>query len=482
VRQKNISHKFHYGLDYYVTPHDIINYYGSVNPYSYEQDGRVIMNVTGNGNPGRNTGLDETDKNLNVFNSLYYRHMLNKSGGEIAFDLSNSYLGASNAISYFNEDEAGTTSILNAQKPKQVSSSIKIDYATPLSGKLILNTGMKARIQSMRSEAATGFDYDEQVYAFYGALHYKRMNYNLNLGLRTEYAKTDLKNDFNKTELSVLPYITFQYKLNEKQNLLLSYRRSVYRPSVFQLNPYIYIESPYAVRKGNPMLEPEFRHRIYAEHSVRFDVSYFSYRLYYENVSNTMNNLTFLNDSVAFETQLQNLGNIHQLGIQFSGSLKLGPLTISPTIRFYNQSTSGNSLAKQYHIQNRDNWVFDVGFSSVVTFKRGFAFSGTFQYSTVKYNIQDNAFCDALYFLSLDKTFKNNFKVGLMATLPFAKTFVYQGSEIEAHDFTSSYEGNLKLPTIPVMFRVSYQFHAGKEKKIFDREKEEVPVRPKSGF
>jgi hypothetical protein len=48
-----------------------------------------------------------------------------------------------------------------------------------------------------------------------------------------------------------------------------------------------------------------------------------------ESLDNVINNLTFLNDSAAFETQVQNLGNIHQLGMQFLGSLKFGPLTIS---------------------------------------------------------------------------------------------------------------------------------------------------------
>lgn len=482
VRQKNLSHKFHYGFDYYATPNDIVNYYGSLNPYAYEQDGKVFMDITGSENQTWNTQRDETDKNLNIFNSLYYKHLFNKQGSEISIDISNSFQKSSSSIAYFIDDEIETASILNNEKPEQVSTSLKIDYSNPLGEKLIFNTGGKAGVKSMQNETASDFGYNEQIYALYGTLHYKKPKYNINFGLRIEYAETKLKNDFNKTELSVLPYLTFQYKLNEKQNLLLTYRRSVNRPSVFQLNPYNYIDNPYAVRKGNPLLEPEFRHRIYAEHSVRFNVSYVSYRLFYESASNAMNNLTFLNDSTAFETQVHNLGNIHQLGMQFLGSLKYGPFSISPTVRFYKQSTYGNSMAKQYTIENKTNWVFDAGFSAVLSFKHDFAFSGTFQYSTMKYTIQDNLFCDALYILSLDKTFKNKLKVGIMTALPFAKTFVYQGTEIEAQNFVSSYKGNLKLPTMPIMIRLSYQFQTGKNKALIYREKEEVPKRLKSGF
>jgi hypothetical protein len=482
VRQKNLSHRFHYGFDYYVTTSDIISYHGSVNPYSYEQDGKVIMNISGKENKTLNTQRYETDKNLNVFNSLYYKHHFNKQGSEISIDISNSYLRANNSISYSNADDAGTASVLNAAKPEQLSTSIKVDYSNPLGEKMVLNTGIKAGLKSMQNETANGFGYNEQLYAIYGAIHYKQTKYNLNFGLRNEYAETELKNDPKETKLSVLPYVTFQYKLSERQNLLLSYRRSLNRPSVFQLNPYTYIDNLYAVRKGNPLLEPEFGQRFYAEHSVRFNVSYISYRLFYENTSNAINNLTFLNDSAVFETQLQNLGDIHQLGIQFLGSLKFGPLTVSPSVRFYNQSTSGNNLAKQYNIENRNNWVFDAGFSFVLSFKHDFAFSGTLQYSTVKYNIQENTFCDALYFLSLDKTFKNSLKVGIMAVLPFARSFVYQGTETEAQNFTSSYRGNLNLPAVPVMFRISYQLQSGKGKAIIERDMEQLPMRPKSGL
>jgi len=242
------------------------------------------------------------------------------------------------------------------------------------------------------------------------------------------------------------------------------------------------MDNPYKVRKGNPLLEPEFTHRIYAEHSVRLNISYVTTRLFYENSNNVINNLTSLNESNTLVTQQQNLGSIYQMGIQLLGSLKFGSLTISPSIRSYNQITEGNSLAKHYNIENRTNWVIDAGFSSVLSLKNDFAFSGTFQYSSAKFKLQGNAFCDALYLLSFDKTFKNNLKFGVMAALPFAKTFVYQGTEIESQNFTSSYSGNLKLPTVPIMFRLSYQFQTGKEKRIINRDKESVPKRVKSGF
>jgi hypothetical protein len=89
---------------------------------------------------------------------------------------------------------------------------------------------------------------------------------------------------------------------------------------------------------------------------------------------------------------------------------------------------------------------------------------------------------EALYFISLDKKFKKNLKVGIVSALPFAKNFTYQGADINAPNFSSSYNGNLKLPTIPLMFRVSYQFATGMNRANIKREKENVDTRPKQGF
>jgi len=482
VRQNNLSHKIHYGLDYQVTPGDVLSYYGSVNPYSYEQNGIVKSDFNGDAD---NTGLikrEERDKNLNIFNSFYYKHTFKKPGRELSAELSNSILRSDNSVSYTDNSNSDNLPVVNSEKPEQLSSSIKIDFSNPIGENIMVNTGLRAGVNSMQNETASGFEYKEHLYALYGTFSYKRSKSNLSFGLRAEYSESALKNSFDKGRVSLLPYMTFQYKLNSRHNLLFAYRRSVNRPSVFQLNPYTYADNRFFVRKGNPLLEPEYRNMIYAGHSIRLGVSYISYRVFYESAGNVINPLTVLKNGESFETRLQNLGEIHQAGMQFSGSLKFGPVTISTSARLFSQFTTAGNLAKQYKIQNRQNLAFDAGITSVISFKHDFALSGTIQYSTTKINIQENTRAEALYIFSLDKTFKSNIKLGVMTALPFAGTFVYQQSEIEADNFSGSYSGNLKLPEFPVMFRLSYQFKTGQDKILIHRERDEAPRRKKSGF
>jgi hypothetical protein len=482
VRQKNLSHKFHYGIDYYLTSRDVINFYGSYNPYSYEQDGDIVVQAHGATSQLWSMHKEETDKNRNFFNSLYYKHQFNEQGAEMTIDISNACLWSSNNIAYLDDEESESPAYINTEKPRQTSGSLKADFTIPLGEKFKLSAGFKAKIQAMHAKTSDGFNYNEQVYAIYGALNYKKPKFDFNVGLRGEDAETKLAGNFHKSTPSLLPYLALHYKLNARQNFQFSYRRSVNRPSVYYLNPFIYVDDPYTVRKGNPLLESEFRDRFNLGHSIQFKVSYISYDLFYEATSKAINNLTFLNDSSAFETQARNLGTIHQYGLHFSGSMKFGLLTLNPSVRLYCQSTFGNNLAKQYDVKNRNNLVFESGFSSVLSFRHDFALSVIFRYVTAKTNMQDNTFGDAIYFISLDKTFKKNLKVGIVSALPFSKTIVYQGSKMEAKNFTSHYTGNLKLPVIPIMFRVSFQFNTGNNRALIKRDKEEVDKRPKQGF
>jgi len=72
--------------------------------------------------------------------------------------------------------------------------------------------------------------------------------------------------------------------------------------------------------------------------------------------------------------------------------------------------------------------------------------------------------------------------VGIISALPPAGTFVYTGAEIKAQNFSSTYSGNLKLPTVPFMFRLSSQFVAGKNRTNIKRDMENIDTRSKQGF
>jgi hypothetical protein len=73
VRQKNWSHRFHYGLDLFLKEKNQLSFYGYFNPYSHEHDGNAEMRVNGSQNSQWFAGKEDDDTNMSLYNSLYYK-------------------------------------------------------------------------------------------------------------------------------------------------------------------------------------------------------------------------------------------------------------------------------------------------------------------------------------------------------------------------------------------------------------------------
>ena len=482
LRQKDWSHRFHYGFDYFLSDRDQLNFYGYYNPYSRELDGNVYFQIAGTIRDSVKSVKEDTDSNTSTFYSLYYKHNFGKKGTEITADISNYFLRAENRTEYFySGSDENMISKEYVVKPKQNAFSLRIDYKTIFLDKFIFSTGVKAKLQKSQ-DRYNEFEYIENIYAIYGNIAYKQEKIDLSFGLRTEKSVSELKDAYKSPFLSFLPNTTFRYKLSTKQNIQISYNRTIKRPNIYQLNPYTSLSDPFTLSKGNPFLKPELLGNLFLEHSIQFNGNYFSSRLFFNRTTDDINNLMFINDTNAFKSQVQNLGTINQLGLQFSGTLKIGFLTLNPYIKIFELQTSGNELAKYYSVEDKNRLCLESGLSAIASLKHDIACSLTLQYSTVKYDIQGSTFSDVLYFLSIEKTFKQKIKVGIVSAMPFTKSFTYNGSDIDGSNFQSSYVGNVRMSAIPIWFKLGFQFNSGKNRNKINREKEEIDNLPKKGF
>lgn len=481
VRQRYLSHTFHYGLDYFIDSGNQLNFYGFYNPYTHEQNGNVTNQIT--------TTLDskeldarrtEDDKNNAFFNSLFYKHLFNKKGKEITFDISNYYLNASNTIKYlYNPDDIALSyTQLNIQKPNQSDVTVKSDFKTPVGKKWVLSVGMKGKFQVLKDTSINQFNYKGQTYALYSALNFKNKNYNLNIGVRAEDYESKAGNNINQSIFSLLPYMALNVSINNHQKIGVLFNRTVSRPTIYQLNNYMLYDDPYSLTEGNPSLQSEFTTNITIEHSINIKNNFIVSRLFYNQTNNVLNDLTQVNDTGLFVTQIHNSGTIKQFGLQLSGGLKWGMLLLNPSVKFYYLSTTANQTAKINGVADRNALVFESNLSAMLALKKQWSISLLMNYSMPKNNIQDNSFCDMLYILSLDKVINKNFKIGIASALPFDRRFIYQGSETNAQNFHSRYEGNLLLPTLPAWFKLTYRFSSGKSINKISRTVEEVDKRP----
>jgi hypothetical protein len=488
VRQKYWSHRFHYGFDYILNEKNQINFYAFYNPYSSEHSGNVVMQVTGDKLVDHNWSALKQDADINhsVFYSLFYKHIFNKPCREIAFDLSYFNFKAVNSTTYITTDSMPdnySTKQVNTVKPEQHSVSFRTDYASPITEKLKFDAGIKAKLQLLQDRQSSEFKYDENIFALYGTITYSFSKYTFSAGMRAEKSTSGLTNSFNNKVLALLPNAIISYKITPKENLKLSYSRTVYRPNIYELNPYTSIDDPYSIQSGNPDLKPEFRQNLSIDYSKNIGNNYISFQLFYLERSDAINYYSFINNTGIFETRVANLGDLHGYGIKLAGALKLHKaIALNPYLKLTDIYAIGNNVSKEYNIDDRHKIALESGLSAIVTFKYDIVASLQFQYQSPLIAIQGMSFSDALYFISLEKNFKQKFKVGIMSALPFSKSFTYQGSEIKGVDFYSHSEGNIKLSAFPVWLKFTYKFNSGKKLNKINRDKEDIDNMPKKGF
>jgi hypothetical protein len=280
-----------------------------------------------------------------------------------------------------------------------------------------------------------------------------------------------------------LPFSSFSYKISSDKTIKTAFTKTIYLPNLYQLNPNLRMDDPNTIRIGNPELDPEIRTAVFAEYSKKTKSNFYSVRIFFNKNQHAINGLTFLNDSSAFETRFYNLGTICQAGFQVSGTFKMGGIiSLIPYIRLYGIQTHTDSLSKNFDIRNRKQIVVEPGFSSIFSFKHGVSLTMNLQYTSPRINLQDNAFSDPLYMISLDKSFKSHFKAGITTALPLKRTFTYQGSEIKSDDFYSRYAGEINITGFLLLFKLSYQFNSGNKLANSNHVFDESDVLPKRGI
>lgn len=486
VRQKNWSHRFNLGMDYKINEKNQINLYGYYNPFSQEHDGKTLLETHGSAmdNIYWSAEKEDTDKSRIAFYSLYYSHLF-KENKKLTVDLSYYNFKAENTTQYAIDSASGIDSkdIVSTRKPGINTAFIKMDYTTPISENWKLNAGLKNTYKLYTDAGSKLFNQHENIFAVHGNSSYTGSSIHLKAGLRYEQSVSKLKEKFSRKNSTLLPSVTFNYKISKKQNLALSYLSGVYRPNVYQLNPSVVYNDPFSMENGNPGLKQENRYQVFLDYSVRPGSNFISSRIFFQKTTQTINKLTVMNDNNMFETLFHNLGSTQQYGIQFTGAWAFGKsFSLRPYVKIFDLQTFPNEFAMDNGIVKKRELEFESGLSAILTLKNNLTATMRYQYNSPRDYMQSSTYSDALYFLSVDKTIRNNLKVGLTCGIPFNRSFTYYGKDVEGANFSSHWEGTIKTSGFPVWLKISYRFKSGKKLSKIRRKTENIEQIPKKGF
>src|SRR4029079_3015204 len=129
---------------------------------------------------------------------------------------------------------------------------------------------------SIVPSASSNYKNTDDVYAAYLSLSDNINNFGYKIGLRAERSDyegelTDTKQTFsNKYPVSLFPSVFLSQKLNNKQEVQISYTRRINRPFFLQLIPFIDSTDQLNWSRGNAGLKPEFINSIEASYSKTF--------------------------------------------------------------------------------------------------------------------------------------------------------------------------------------------------------------------
>jgi ferric enterobactin receptor len=188
--------------------------------------------------------------------------------------------------------------------------------------------------QWVTSNLSNDFSFDDKVHAAYGVLSQGYGNFDLQGGLRAEYADRDFalatpSKHYPYNYASLFPSGVVSYKVSDATNVKASYSRRIRRPGTQELNPFPTFFDAQNVFIGNPQLNPEYTDAIELGWSRTGQLGLIQLSPFYRHTTNVIrvivNTDAVIDGRDVTTVSFQNLAKSNSWGTDLNGSLKLGP-------------------------------------------------------------------------------------------------------------------------------------------------------------
>ncbi|MFN0213715.1 MAG: TonB-dependent receptor domain-containing protein [Saprospiraceae bacterium] len=373
------------GLDWFINNRNTISFSGNIHggEMNNEDDINIHTDSLRFGSVfGSSDALRESDTKRqfrNYGSQISFKHLFPKEGKEWTADanlngsksenegfFATNYLNSSNFPSQQKQNGSGSNEFFTFQT----------DFVNPLGNGLKMELGARTAIRSFRSENANFQDsladgqfvrvpgfadrykFNDQVYAAYGTFSQSFKKWGYQLGLRTEssqYTGTLIDSDsaFNVNfPLQFFPSVFLTYKLDEEDQIQLSYTRRINRPSFFQLIPFPDFSDSLNLSRGNPNLVPEFNNSVELNYQNVINKGHnLLITAYYKRSTNLLTRYLYqeydpaiYRDTVIVSTY-QNANSSQAYGMEFTLKNNFWKvLELTTNLNFYNSKVDANNV------------------------------------------------------------------------------------------------------------------------------------------
>ena len=184
------------------------------------------------------------------------------------------------------------------------------------------------------SNLSNTFNFNEHVHAGYGVLSQSVGKFDLQAGLRAEFANRDFSlanavETFPYKYHSLFPSGVIMYKPSDMSQIKVSYSRRIRRPGSQELNPFPVFFDQQNVFVGNPKLNPEYTDAVEFSMSRSGALGSIQLSPFYRRTTNAINvdinTAAVIDGREVTSISFQNTASNNSWGTDLNGSLRMGP-------------------------------------------------------------------------------------------------------------------------------------------------------------
>ena len=329
------------------------------------------------------------------------------------------FFGKDLSSEFTNTTLSGTDSDSNQQTKtdfQQADYTFKADYTNTLSKTYTIETGAQYVINDVgndyevsdligtdyevNEDLTNNFEYDQKVLGIYFTGAYELEKWGIKAGLRIE--NTDLSTLLTNTNESssrnftdYFPSLHTSYKVSDNVSLQAGYSKRIFRPRLWDLNPFFNIRDNFNIRIGNPNLQPEFTDSYELTSIYKIGTASFSSSIYHKYTTEVIERVSTFQDNVTTTTP-ENIGTNASVGFETNG--KYSPtkwLTFTGDFN-YNYFDRVGSFESQSFDFSGNQWSSRLGTTIGLPADIDLELTGRYQsgYNTIQGEVSGYAFLD----------------------------------------------------------------------------------------
>ena len=375
------------GTDYYINPQNVVTLTGF---YAFEAEDQPsktnVKEFFDNTQLTSEWNREEVTTAGNPkyqYEFVYKKDFLDHEDHDLIFSATGNLFSKEQDSEFFNTSVSGVVAFgdqLTKTYFKEVVNTFKLDYTHPIGENWTVEGGLQYALNDVSNDFEVQnktdgqwivdagltnlFEFKQGVLGVYGMTAFEADPWGVQLGLRIENTQvntvlvnTDEKNSLDFTDF--FPSLNSSYKFSNAFSLQAGYSRRIYRPRLWDLNPFFNIRNSYNYRKGNPDLKAEYSDSyevsaIFVQGILSMNMSL--YQLY---TTNTIESVSTIENNISVSGP-ENLGIKRVNGIEINGKISpTSKIVISGDFNYNTFDRKASWQGRSYDF-NGNSWTSEL--------------------------------------------------------------------------------------------------------------------------